>query len=186
MARARNNATDRASGIVDQFVYRTRNGKTFLVRKPQRSRKRPSEKQQNARDRFRLAALYAKQAMNDPVLKAFYASKVTYGKGAYNMAFDDYLDAPRIVDISTGRYSGSIGDRIVVTAIDAFKVKAVRVKITRADGSVVEQGEAVQGSLQWEYTCTVANPSFSGNIVTVTAYDLPGNSSVEQKTIWND
>jgi hypothetical protein len=54
-------------------------------------------------------------------------------------------------------------------------VKTVRVKIARADGTMVEQGEAVQGQLYWEYSCTVNNASFSGCIITVIAYDLPGN-----------
>jgi hypothetical protein len=183
MARARNNATDRASGKVDQFVYRSRKDKTVMAKKPDKSRKPPTQKQEDVRDRFRLAALYARQAMNDPALKAFYASKATYGKGAYNMAFADYLDAPRIKDIITSGYSGSIGDKIAVIAIDSFKVKAVRVKITRADGTLVEQGEAVQGTLSWEYSCTVNNASLTGCIIMVTAYDLPGNSTVEQKPL---
>jgi hypothetical protein len=104
-------------------------------------------------------------------------------KGPTTLAFADYLDAPRIKDIITSGYSGSIGDKIAVTAIDSFKVKAVRVKITRADGTLVEQGEAVQGTLSWEYSCTVNNASLTGCIIMVTAYDLPGNSTVEQKPL---
>jgi hypothetical protein len=183
MAKVRNNATDRVSGKVDQFVYRSLNGKTVLSRKPDKSRKPPSEKQETAKDNFRLASLYATGAMNDPLLKAFYASKATPGKSAYNMAFADYYDAPRIIDISTDLYFGNIGDKIAVTAIDSFKVNAVHVKISRADGTLMEQGSAIQVMANWEYSCTTGNASFSGCIVTVSAFDLPGNSTVEQKPL---
>jgi hypothetical protein len=183
MARVRNNATDRVSGKVDQFVYRNRHGKTVMARKPDESRKPPTANQENAKDKFRLAALYAAGAMNEPLIKAFYASKATPGKSAYNMAFADYYDAPRIKDINIAGYSGNTGDRITVTAVDSFKVNAVHVKITRSDGTLVEEGDAVRGSVFWEYGCTVNNASLNGCIVMVTAFDLPGNSTVEQKTL---
>jgi hypothetical protein len=183
MARVRNNATDRVSGKVDQFVYRNRHGKTVMARKPDESRKPPTANQESAKDKFRLAALYATGVMNDPLMKAFYASKAATGQSAYNMAFADYYDAPRIKDINIGGYSGNVGDKIKVTAVDSFKVNAVEVKITQSNGTLVEEGNAVRGSVFWEYSCTVNNASISGCIVTVTAYDLPGNATVEQKTL---
>jgi hypothetical protein len=183
MAKVRNNATDRVSGKVDQFVYRNWYGQTVMARKPDESRKAPSENQENVRDRFRLAVQYAKAAMSDPLMKAFYASKATPGKSAYNMALADFFDAPRIKDINTAGYSGNTGDRITVTAVDSFKVNNVHLKITRPDGSLVEQGEAILGSVFWEYSCTTNNVSFTGCIVTVTAFDIPGNATIEQKNL---
>jgi hypothetical protein len=183
MAKVRNNATDRVSGKVDQFVYRNRNGKTVMARKPDESSKPPSAKQENAKDNFRLASQYAKGVMDDPALKAFYASKAAPGKSAYNMAVADYFDAPRIKEIITNGYSGNVSDKIAVKAVDRFKVESLKVKITKADGTLVEEGAATQGTVFWEYSCTSNNASISDCIVMVTAFDLPGNFTVEQKTL---
>jgi hypothetical protein len=123
--------------------------------------------------------------IGDPQKKAIYAEKVKPGLTVYNLAFSDYFNAPDIHDINVGGYAGNLDNKIHIEVDDEFYVALVRVKITHADGSVVEQGEAVKGTdgLRWEYTCTAANAFNSGNIVTATAWDLPGNSSVKQKTI---
>lgn len=61
----------------------------------------------------------------------------------------------------------------------------MKVKITRADGTLVEQGNAVarDGTVYWDYSSTVNNASPHGCIVTITAYDMPGNSTVEHKNL---
>jgi hypothetical protein len=185
MAKVNNNATDRMRGRVDQFVYRDCNGETIAAKKPGKSKKPPTETQQEARKKFRRASRYAKSVMNDPMLSEVYAGKVKPGNTIYNLAFSDYYDAPDIDLVKVERYAGNIGDIISSVVDDKFKVASVKVKINRADGTLIEEGDAIMGAdgLQWNYTCTVANASTSGCVVTITATDLPGNSSVEQKTL---
>lgn len=185
MAKARNNATDRMSGKVDQFVYRRWNGETIASKKPEKSRKPRSEQQVEVTKKFRRASRYAKAAQNDPQKNGIYAEHLKPGLSVYNLAFADYYNAPDIRDISVGGYAGILSNKIHIEVDDEFYVALVQVKITHADGSVVEQGEAVMGTdgLRWEYTSTTANAFSAGNTVTVTAWDLPGNSSVQQKTI---
>jgi hypothetical protein len=64
MAKARNNATDRMSGKVDQFVYRRWNGETIASKKPEKSKKPRSERQVEVSKKFRRASRYAKAAQN--------------------------------------------------------------------------------------------------------------------------
>jgi hypothetical protein len=50
---------------------------------------------------------------------------------------------------------------------------------------LIEEGSAILQSdgLTWLYTTTKADTNAGGNKITVTAMDLPGNKTVEQKTI---
>jgi hypothetical protein len=75
-------------------------------------------------------------------------------------------------------YSGAIGSTIAIIVTDDFVVSSVHVKIENMDGSLVEEGEAVQGitGIDWVYTATVENENLSGDKITVTAYDMPGNT----------
>ena len=184
MARVKNNATDRMSGKVDQFVYRDRNGKTVASRKPDRSRVQASESQEAQRKRFRMATRYAKSVMDDPQLLALYEERAIGDISAYNLAVKDFMDAPRIEDINPYRYAGNINDKIEIAVDDVSPIATVYVKITKSDGSVVEQGQAVMKSaISWEYTCTALNAPVIGTIITVTAIDHPGNRSEQQKTM---
>ena len=57
------------------------------------------------------------------------------------------------------------------------------VSIVNADGSIVEEGDAVRqaNGLDWLYTATVANESLTGDKIVVRASDKPGNiTTVEQ------
>ena len=76
------------------------------------------------------------------------------------------------------RYTGEAGSFITVTVTDDFVVSSVHVKIENMDGTMVEEGEAVQANtgIDWVYTATVANENMSGDKITVTAYDMPGNT----------
>jgi hypothetical protein len=185
MAQVRNNATDRMSGKVDQFVYRNRNGKTVAARKPDRSRVPASAQQEAVRTKFRMATRYAKSVMNDTQKLALYAEKLTEGKTIHNLVVADYFDAPGIEDINTFGYAGNINDKIIIKVDDKFPIAMVHVKIERGDGSVVEQGlaAATLSSEQWEYTCTAANTAVIGSKVIITALDLPGNMTEKQKPI---
>jgi hypothetical protein len=185
MARVKNNATDRMSGKVDQFVYRDCNGKTIAAKKPGKSKKPPTANQENARKKFRRASRYGTSVSNDPVLRVAYENRLKPDLTIYNLAVADYYDAPAIDLVKLEGYMGHIGDKIAAAVDDRFVVAWVKVSITRADGSLVEQGNAVLGpdGTQWFYHCTVENTNLVGCVVTITASDLPGNITTEQKTL---
>jgi hypothetical protein len=182
MARSTNNiAVHGLSGLVDQFVFRQRFGRTVVCKKP-RAYGPPTNAQLGNRSRFSEAARYARAAISDPESKLFYRSKAKPGQSAYNIAFGDFFHAPEIGSIDTSSYDGSAGSRIMVPVTDDCKVVSVRLRIQAADGRVVEEGEAVlqADGLHWVYTAVMQNDVFPGSIVSVSASDLPGNSSVKQ------
>ncbi|RYZ19957.1 MAG: hypothetical protein EOO10_23745 [Chitinophagaceae bacterium] len=182
MAKMRdNNATYGIRGKVNQFVYRQRYGETVVSKPP--IRVAPfTEEQMQVHSTFKRASLYAKSITTDPAMKAAYQQKARRGSTAYNMALADYFKAPEIVEIDLSAISSGTISSIVT---DNFKVKQVTVSIEAADGSLVESGDAVQqpDGLHWVYTTTSANANVSGNKVSITATDLPGNSIVNEITI---
>jgi hypothetical protein len=101
------------------------------------------------------------------------------------VAVADYFNAPQIELIDPGRYSGAVGSTITVTVTDDFAVSSVYVKIENMDGTLVEEGEAILESsgIEWVYTATVANESLSGDKITVTAYDMPGNTDQQENVM---
>ncbi|GAA4050239.1 hypothetical protein GCM10022409_41260 [Hymenobacter glaciei] len=64
-------------------------------------------------------------------------------------------------------------------------MKAVTVKIENSDGSLVEQGPAVQQAdpNRWHYLSTKRNTSLAGDKITVTATDNPGHEAVKTRTL---
>jgi hypothetical protein len=185
MARSKNNiVTQGLSGRVDQLVFRQRFGQTVVTRKHRPSGE-PSDAQINLRSRFRQAAAYAKAAIADAATKLFYSSKAKAGQSAYNVALADFFNAPEIGEIDTSAYNGSIGSRITVPVTDGGKVVSVKVKIHKGDGTLVEEGSALQQSngLYWMFIARSLNDGLSGSIITVSATDLPNHSSLKQITL---
>ena len=70
-----------------------------------------------------------------------------------------------------------------LTAFDDFKVKAVTVKIENADGTLVEEGNAVESGLYWIYTAKQNNADLSGDKITVRATDIPDNLTEKEETL---
>lgn len=123
--------------------------------------------------------------MVDPDSKAEYAEKAAGGKTAYNVAVADFFSAPDIDEIDLSSYTGTVGDTIRVRATDDFKVTQVVVTIANADGSLVEEGEAVlqPNGLDWVYAATVDNPSLEGDRILVQAIDRPGNVTEQEQEL---
>ncbi|MDR0603005.1 MAG: hypothetical protein LBG80_01710, partial [Bacteroidales bacterium] len=68
-----------------------------------------------------------------------------------------------------------------IIATDDFAVKSVHVQITYVDGTLIEEGEAVNKVKNlWIYTATTNNRELTGNSIVITAYDLPGNLATEE------
>ncbi len=120
MAKIKDNLLVRgASGKVGkQFVYRKRGDDTFITRMPATDKNAtPTQKQENVRELFAAAAVYATGVIADPKLKAEYQKKANAkaGRTAYNVAFRDYLKSPVVKSIDTAKYNGTPGSTIVIT-----------------------------------------------------------------------
>lgn len=188
MAKSKNNVvTHGMSGLVgDLLVFRQMANKTIVCGKPKLSKKPPHTAQLEVRERFKRASRYAKVALKDPLLKAAYQLAAKPGLSAYNMAFADYHKSPEFYeDIDLSTYTGALGDELIVSAIDDFKVKSVQVLIKAPDGVVIEEGFAVQAEneLDWIYTISTVNAEVPGSQITFTAMDYPGNKTILEKVL---
>lgn len=179
-----NNATHGIRGKVNQFVYRQRNGKTVVTKPPIRTAPY-SELQMNITFTFKQAVLYAQSILQNAAIKLAYQAKAKRGRSAFNMAVADYFKPPVIVKVDLSELSNQPGSKITALVIDNFRVEKVKVKIVKSNGALLEEGDAVlqPDGINWQYSTTTANANAAGNMLIITATDLPGHSTVEQKTI---
>jgi hypothetical protein len=171
--------------IGDLLVFRQVNGRTVVSKIPEQS-KTVSEKQKVQRQRFQRATVYAKIAVGVPGTGELYAGKAKKhsSKTAYHLAVADFLNAPDIHTVDLSEYTGAAGDEIRIEVSDDFAVKTVYVQINNADGSLVEEGEAVNSAgYLWTYTATQNNESLEGDRILITASDLPGNITADERSI---
>lgn len=184
MAESKDNVvTHGLSGKVGNLlVFRQKGGKTIVAKKPRNSG-HPSAQQLAVRERFQQATLYAKSVMADPAAKADYEAEAGENKSGYNVAIADFFNAPDISEVNLTGYQGNVGDKILVSVHDDFKVIGVSVEIRNADGSLVEEGDALPENGKWVFTATVANASLSGDKITITAVDRPDNMTTSEQTL---
>lgn len=182
-----NYATLGLSGKVGKvFVFRQRAGKTIVAKVPTTSTKPPTPKQKEQQQKFARAAAYAKNALLDPTLKEAYTTeaKKRQDVSPYNMAMTDYLRPPQITHVDYSAYSGDAsGEKIFIEAADAFKITTLKVKITAANSSTLEEGNATLVNGKWEYTTTATNTTLTGSKITLTATDRPGNTTTKEITL---
>ena len=187
MAESKNNIiTHGLSGKVgDLIVFRNRNGKTYVASKPKERTGELSEAQKEHQKFFQQAVIYAKSALVNPETKQAYKDAADEGESAYNVAVADFMHAPDIDEIDLSKYTGKVGDTIMVTVTDDFKVAEVSVTILNADGTEVEHGlaQSALGGLQWLYTATAVNNSLEGDKIIIRASDLPHNKAEEERVI---
>ena len=86
------------SGTMGDLVFkRTRNGQTIVCQRPRKSNAEPSPAQKAQRERFKLAGAYAKAALADPDLRAFYEERAEKeGQSAFALARTDYFDGKHL------------------------------------------------------------------------------------------
>ena len=171
--------------IGDQIVIRQRGGETIITQAPGKRTGEPTEAQKKHQEQFQQAIIYGKAAIADEATKEEYQEKAEGMKTAFNVAVADFLHAPQIDEIDVTNYAGNKGDTIRVRATDDFKVVQVHIEIYNSDGSLVEEGDAVQqeNGLDWIYTCTVDNTDTSGDKIVVKASDKPGNIATGEEII---
>jgi hypothetical protein len=170
-----------------QFVYRKHGDNTTIARMPSVNKDAvPTEKQQEIREQFSDAAIYAQGAMSSADLKKEYEKKAAPGKTAFNIAFRDYLKAPVVKKIDVSNYKGTAGSVVVVKAKDDFRVAQVKVSIHSSAGVLLEEGNAILDPIKrslWNFTATQNNATPTGSVISATATDLPGNTGSLEITI---
>jgi hypothetical protein len=178
MAKSENNVlTHGLSGkIGNLLVFRQANGKTIVSAPPRKSNREQSEAQKEHRRKFQQAVLYARAAQAQP---EYEAKGESAGKRPYIVAVADFFNAPDVERIDLSGYTGAVGDPIRIIVTDDFAVKSVAVRITNADGSLVEEGAAqpTPAGYEWLFTATQPNETLEGAKVELFASDTPGNAA---------
>jgi len=115
----------------NELVFKQVNGETIVASAPIKSEKDPSPAQEAQREKFKEAAIYAKSALQDADVKQQYLEQAHRRKhsSAFAVAVKDYFIEPKIKDIDVSQYSGAIGEKIHIKAVDDFKVASVGVVI---------------------------------------------------------
>jgi hypothetical protein len=171
------------SGKIGNIVIkRSPNGDVIVARTPDLSRVKPSQAQLDQRRAFGKASDYAKFALADEALRAFYETRAQLRNITPRaVCVGDYLNAPTLEDLDFSQYHGQVGDRIRITTHDDVGVVKVNVKLTRIDGRLIENGQASEqraGSGNWEYVATVPVPLGTDIFISAQAFDRPGNRTV--------
>lgn len=87
-------------------------------------------------------------------------------------------------------YTGAVGSAITVMATDDTAVTGLHVRIEQLDGTLAEEGAAVQvgHSPAWTYMATAANPAAACKVTVpqgcyaMTALDRPGHAATKTET----
>ena len=156
-----------------QITIYERNGQIIMAKKRGPSKKKPTQKQLEARHKMTIASGRAKLMLEDPQIKAYYESLAGPGQNAYNIAVKDAYRSPEVQNIRLE------DEEVVVTAQNDFRVAEVEVKVIDADGVVAGSGRAFLGrnGVDWYYKTTTLPV---GGKVIVVAKSLPGNRTVKE------
>lgn len=187
MAHVKNNiVTEGLSGkLGNAIVFRQWGGKTVVAVKPTYQQREPTEAQQAHHQKFRQGTRYARQAIQDPNLKAAYQQRARGGQTAFNMAVADFMNLPDITEMDLGVYTGAKGHAITITAEDDHLVADVQVAIYDRTGNLLEQGPAElhDNGIDWIYTTQKANGQPKGTRLVVQVSDLPGNTTTKEAVL---
>ncbi|PWV53450.1 hypothetical protein [Chitinophaga sp. S165] len=156
-----------------QITIYERNGQIIMAKKRGPSRKKPTQKQLEARLKMTIASARAQLMMEDPQIKAYYQSLAGPGQNAYNIAVKDAYRSPEVQNIRLEK------EEVVVTARNEFRVAEVEVKLIDADGVITESGRAFLGRNGVDWTYKAAALPAGGKVIVV-AKSLPGIQTVKE------
>jgi hypothetical protein len=166
------------SGGMGDWVYSLRKGKTVLGMKAIKSGE-PSDAQLAQQERFKEAVSFAKTALGNPLLRAFYAPIAQEREiSIYALAVGDFLRIPEFKYMDYSSYKGQVGNTIVIKAVDDIGLAGVVVSISAQDGSPIEHGQAVEEgarSGKWIYTATTPVAIGTDVFIEATGVDHAGN-----------
>ena len=173
-----------------ELVFREWQGKTVVAKAPKKRKGKPTSQQAETQEKFLFASRYARAVIRSPdkSLAEAYATVLRPRQNVYSRALEDFISPPIVNSINTRNYKGAAGDKIVVCAIDDFRVVSLRVEIYAANGTLLEEGNAEQtiDGLKFTYTATQANPAPAGpagSKIIAIATDVPGNEGMLEVTL---
>jgi hypothetical protein len=103
------------------------------------------------------------------------------GITAQRAALTDILVEPHFNPLDLSEYKGKVGDKIMVIATDDIGLADFEFTLTKADGTRIEQGKAVEEGARtghWSYTATVPVALGSNIFVEARGVDHAGNKTV--------
>ena len=175
-----NPTVDGYRGSIGRLVFRKYKGRTIVGKKPVRTKEQGMEELAR-QERFKEGVAYAKSVLADPVAREFYAPiALQRDISVYNAAMGDFLKLPTIKPLRLSKYKGNIGDVIEIRATDDIGLADLDVKIRAQDGTLIEQGKAVEigeRSGKWTYTATAQVALGSDIFIEVEGVDHAGNET---------
>lgn len=173
--------------IGKELVFREWDGKTVVAKAPGKRKGKPTAKQAETQEKFLLASRYARGIINsaDKSMAEAYATVLKPRQNVYSRALADYISPPQVISINTREYKGVVGDKIVVKAVDDFRVVNVRVEIYAANGTLLEAGNAAQNpdGFLFTYAATQSNSTLAGSKIIAIATDVPNNEGILEVTL---
>lgn len=166
------------------WVYRfsKKTGATTLGMPPLVDTSDPSAAQIVVQSRFKQAAAYSKKTRAVESTRAFYEALADERKIPVSaLVMGDYLNAPTIQELDLSQYQGNPGDTILINTTDDVGVVTVNVSLVYADGTPIEEGQAVEsgvGTGYWIYTATAPVAMGTDIFVGIEAFDRPNNKAV--------
>jgi hypothetical protein len=189
MANANNSLTvgKIRGSIGKELVFREWDGDTIVAKSPKKRKGEPTDAQVQITNKFQLASQYAIGIMegnNDPLIQA-YTAAIKKKQNLYSRIMEDYLKAPQVISINKRDYTGAIGSKINITALDDFRVVRVIAEIYAANGTLLETGDAVmdENKVGWVYTATQNNNLLAGTKIKAIAIDIPKNEGTLEITL---
>lgn len=182
----KNIVTQGLSGMIGgTIVFRQVGKQTIVAAAPEKKERTATAGERAHRSKFGMAILYGKGVIADPTSKKEYGKQAEDGQSAYNVAVADFMNAPEIDEVDVTKYTGEIGSKIRVRAIDDFEVARVYIKIENPDGTIAEEGEAIAdpNGLDYIFTAKKKNTSLDGDKITILVNDLPGNETKKEQTL---
>ncbi len=117
-----------AGKLGDTIVFRQLGGKTIVQAMPEKRKQELSEGQKKQINKFREAARYAKQALENDEVRTAYAAKAKVGQTAYNVAIADYMNAPVIEAIDLSAFDGKKGRQLRIAFDIPYYIENKKVK----------------------------------------------------------
>lgn len=176
------------SGTINkELVFREWDGKTVVAKAPKGRKGKSTPAQAETQEKFLIASRYARSVTKnqDKSMAEAYAAVLKPRQNVYSRALEDCMSPPVVKSINARNYKGTVGDKIVIRAVDDFRVVSVQVEIYAANGTLLETGNAEQtaNGLDWTYTTTQANNLLKGSKIRAIATDVPGNEGILEVTL---
>jgi hypothetical protein len=172
------------TGRLGNVVYRRRSGRTEMASRPKAPAVGWSAKQTANRDRFSLAAAYAREMLAEPLRARRYTELASARKTSVTgLLIKDYRTPPTIELIEDSAYRGQAGNPIRILATDDLEVVSVQVTLRDRQNAAIESGPAVKAHDIWTYVAQTTLPPNEPVNIEVTALDRPRHEGKGSK-IW--